>query len=46
MMYELKREVERGNVSLRSAAFRLMKMGKCTFFPNDREVLKLLHIYI
>lgn len=46
MMYELKRKVERGDISLRSAAYRLMKAGKCTFLPNDREVIKMLHIYI
>lgn len=46
MMNELKRKVERGDISLRSAAYRLMKAGKCTFLPNDREVIKMLHIYI
>lgn len=46
MMSNLKTMVERGEISLRSAAYRLMKMGKCTFLPNDREVIKLLHIYI
>ena len=45
-MNELKTQVERGQVSLRSAAYRLMKMGKCTFIPCDREVIKILHIYI
>ena len=29
MMHDLKVKVERGEVSLRSAAYRLMKMGKC-----------------
>ena len=46
MMYELKRQVERGEVSLRSAAYKLYYWGKCKFIPNDREVLKLLHIII
>ena len=45
-MNELKTKVERGEVSLRSAAYRLMRAGKCTFLPNDREVIKLLHIYV
>ena len=46
MKNDLKRQVERGEVSLRSAAYRLMRMGKCTFLPNDREVIRLLHIVI
>lgn len=46
MSYELKTKVERGEISLRSAAYRLMKAGKCTFLPNDREVIKMLHIII
>lgn len=46
MMYDLKRKVERGDISLRSAAYRLMRMGKCNWLPNDREVIKMLHIYI
>jgi hypothetical protein len=46
MMYELKTRVERGEITLRSAAYKLMKMGKCTFIPSDREVIKLLHIII
>jgi hypothetical protein len=46
MMYELKRMVERGDISLRSAAYRLMMAGKCNWLPNDREVIKLLHIII
>ena len=45
-MNELRQQVERGEISLRSAAYRLMRAGKCTFLPNDREVIKLLHIVI
>ena len=45
-MSDLKRKVERGDISLRSAAYRLMQTGKCTFLPSDREVIKMLHIYI
>ncbi len=46
MMYDLKTMVERGEISLRSAAYRLMRMGKCPSLPSDREVIKLLHIVI
>ncbi len=45
-MNDLREKVERGEVSLRSAAYRLMRAGKCKFLPNDREVIRLLHIYI
>lgn len=45
-MNELKTKVERGDISLRSAAYRLMRMGKCTFVPSDREVIKMLNIVI
>ena len=45
-MHDLKVKVERGQISLRSAAYRLMRVGKCTFLPNDREVIRLLHIII
>jgi hypothetical protein len=45
-MSELRRMVERGDISLRSAAYRLYNMGKCTFVPSDREVIRLLHIFI
>ena len=45
-MHDLKVKVERGQISLRSAAYRLMRAGKCTFLPSDREVLRLLHIVI
>ena len=45
-MNELKRQVERGEISLRSAAYRLYRWGKVKFIPNDREVIKLLHIII
>ena len=45
-MNDIKTQVERGEISLRSAAYRLMRAGKCTFLPNDREVIKLLHIII
>ena len=46
MLNELRRKVERGDISLRSAAYRLMRAGKCTFLPSDREVIKMLHIYV
>lgn len=46
MMYDLKTQVERGEISLRSAAYRLMRAGKCTWLPCDREVIKMLHIVI
>lgn len=45
-MNDLKRRVERGQISLRSAAYTLYRWGKVSFIPNDREVIKLLHIYI
>ena len=45
-MHDLKVKVERGQISLRSAAYRLMRAGKCTFLPSDREVIRLLHIVI
>mgnify|MGYP006908797434 CR=1 FL=1 len=46
MTNELKRMVERGDISLRSAAYKLMRMGRVKFIPSDREVIKLLHIII
>ena len=45
-MNELRRMVERGDISLRSAAWKLYRWGKCKFVPCDREVLRLLNIYI
>ena len=45
-MNDLKTKVERGQISLRSAAYTLYRWGKVSFIPNDREVIKLLHIYI
>ena len=45
-MNDLRTMVERGDISLRSAAHKLMRMGKCTFIPSDREVIKMLHIII
>lgn len=45
-MYELKTKVERGEVSLRSAAYKLVRMGRCTFIPSDREVIRMLNIII
>lgn len=46
MMNDLKTMVERGEISLRSAAYRLMRAGRCNWLPSDREVIKMLHIYI
>lgn len=43
---ELKQMVERGFISLRSAAFELKRMGNTDYVPNDREVIHLLHIVI
>ena len=45
-VYDLKTQVERGDISLRSAAFRLYYSGRSKFVPSDREVLRLLHIII
>lgn len=45
-MTELKRMVERGEISLRSAAYKLLRMGRVKFLPNDREVIRILHIII
>lgn len=45
-MSDLKTMVERGIISLRSAAFELKRMGRVNYVPNDREVLRLLHIVI
>ena len=42
----LKSKVERGEISIRSAAISLYNAGKFTFVPNDREVIKYLHIII
>lgn len=46
MKGELKQMVERGVISLRSAAFELKRIGRVNYIPNDREVIKLLHIII
>lgn len=45
-MGDLRTMVERGEVSLRSAAYRLYRTGRCTFVPSDREVLRVLHIVV
>ena len=42
----LKMQVERGEVSLRSAAISLYKSGWFNYIPSDREVIKHLHIVI
>ena len=46
MMYDLKRMVERGEISLRSAAYKLYDAGWFNFVPSDREVLNKLHIIV
>lgn len=46
MSNDLKRQVERGEISLRSAAYSLYRWGKVKFIPNDREVIRILHIVI
>lgn len=45
-MNDLRAKVERGEISLRSAAYTLYRWGRVNFVPNDREVIKLLHIII
>lgn len=45
-MSELRRQVERGEISLRAAAYRLFRAGKCKFLPSDREVIRMLNIII
>ena len=45
-VYDLKQRVERGEISLRSAAFKLYRLGRSKFVPSDREVIKMLHIII
>lgn len=45
-MKDLRTKVERGDISLRSAAWKLYRWGKCKFIPNDREVLRLLNIMV
>lgn len=46
MMNDLKRKVEQGEITIRSAAYTLYRWGRCRFVPTDREVLRLLHIII
>ena len=45
-VYDLKTQVERGDISLRSAAFKLFRAGRSKFLPSDREVLRILHIIV
>ena len=45
-MNDLKTQVERGEISLRSAAYKLYRWGRVKFVPSDREVIKMLHIII
>lgn len=45
-MNELKQMVERGEISLRAAAYRLFYDGLFNYIPNDREVINKLHIFI
>ena len=45
-IYDLKQMVERGDISLRSAAYRLYRAGRSKFVPSDREVIKMLHIIV
>lgn len=42
----LRNKVERGDISLRSAAYTLYKWGRVRFIPTDSEVLRLLNITI
>ena len=42
----LKERVEKGELSIRSAAYKLYDAGWFSFVPSDREVLNKLHIYI
>ena len=46
MIYELRLMVQQGKITIRSAAFRLYRAGIFNFIPNDREVLKYLHINV
>ena len=46
MIYDLKMQVERGEISLRSAAYKLYRLGRSKFVPSDREVIRMLHIII
>lgn len=43
-MNELKRQVERGEITIRYAAYKLFRWGKVNFIPNDTLTLKILHI--
>ena len=45
-MNDLRTQVERGEISLRSAAYKLLRMGRVKFLPSDREVIRILHIII
>lgn len=46
MITDLRHKVERGEISLRSAAYRLFYDGLFSYIPNDREVINKLHIFI
>lgn len=46
ILQSLKQKVERGEISLRSAAFSLYKAGWYNYVPSDSQVIKMLHIYI
>ena len=45
-MTDLRTKVERGEISLRSAAYTLYRWGRVNFVPNDREVIRLLNIIV
>jgi hypothetical protein len=45
-MSDLKTMAERRDIIPRSTAFELKRMGRVNYIPNDREVIKLLHIII
>jgi hypothetical protein len=46
LIQRLKVKVERGEISIRSAAYKLYDAGWFNFVPSDREVLNRLHIVV
>ncbi len=46
ILVSLKEKVEKGEISIRSAAYRLYNAGWFNYLPNDRQVIDRLHIII
>ena len=46
ILTSLRRKVERGDISIRSAAYRLFDAGWFNYVPSDSEVINKLHIFI